>query len=37
MLQDLLYSGRLRRGDRLLCLIPESSRFSIYYAHLTVV
>ena len=26
-----------QRGDRLLCYIPESSRFSIYYMHLTVV
>jgi 3-oxoacyl-[acyl-carrier-protein] synthase-3 len=37
MLDEMLYSGRLRRGDRLLCLVPESSRFSIYYIHLTVV
>jgi 3-oxoacyl-[acyl-carrier-protein] synthase-3 len=37
MLEELLYSGRLKRGDRLLCLIPESSRFSIYYMCLTVV
>jgi 3-oxoacyl-[acyl-carrier-protein] synthase-3 len=37
ILEELLYSGKLRRGDRLLCLIPESSRFSIYYVHLTVV
>ena len=37
MLEEMLYSGRLRRGDRLLCLIPESSRFSIYYIHLTAV
>jgi 3-oxoacyl-[acyl-carrier-protein] synthase III len=37
MLEELLYSGKLRRGDRLLCLVPESSRFSIYYIHLTVV
>lgn len=37
LLEELLYSGRLKRGDRLLCYIPESSRFSIYYMHLTVV
>lgn len=37
LLEGLLYSGRLQRGDRVLCYIPESSRFSIYYAHLTVV
>jgi len=37
ILEDLFYSGRLNRGDRLLCYIPESSRFSVYYMHLTVV
>lgn len=37
LLDELFYSGRLRRGDRLLCYVPESSRFSIYYIHLTVV
>jgi 3-oxoacyl-[acyl-carrier-protein] synthase-3 len=37
LLKDLFYSNRLRKGDRLLCYIPESSRFSIYYMHLTVV
>jgi 3-oxoacyl-[acyl-carrier-protein] synthase-3 len=37
ILEDLFYSGKLKKGDRLLCYIPESSRFSIYYMHLTVV
>ncbi len=37
LLEELFYSNRLRKGDRLLCYIPESSRFSIYYMHLTVV
>jgi 3-oxoacyl-[acyl-carrier-protein] synthase-3 len=37
MLEELLYSGKLRKGDRLLCYIPESSRFTVYYMHLTVV
>jgi 3-oxoacyl-[acyl-carrier-protein] synthase III len=37
LLEELMYSNRLQRGDRLLCYIPESSRFSIYYMHLTVV
>lgn len=37
ILEELFYSGRLKKGDRLLCLIPESSRFSVYYMHLTVV
>lgn len=37
MLEELMYSGKLKRGDRLLCLVPESSRFYICYMHLTVV
>ncbi len=36
-MEELLYSGKLKRGDTLLCYIPESARFSIYYMHLTVV
>ncbi len=36
IIEELLYSGRLRRGDRLLCYIPESARFSFCYMHLTV-
>ena len=37
IMEELLYSGQLRKGDRLLCYIPESARFSVYYMHLTVV
>lgn len=37
MLEELFHSGRLRRGDRLFCMIPESSRFSIAYMLLTAV
>jgi 3-oxoacyl-[acyl-carrier-protein] synthase-3 len=37
MLEELLYSGRLKKGDRVLCFVPESSRFTIYFMHLTVV
>jgi 3-oxoacyl-[acyl-carrier-protein] synthase-3 len=37
ILEELFHSGRLRTGDRLLCFIPESGRFSICYMHLTVV
>ncbi len=37
ILEELLYSGRLKKGDRLLCYIPESARFSIGYMVLTVV
>lgn len=37
MIEELMYSGKLKKGDRLLCLIPESGRFSMCYMHLTVV
>jgi 3-oxoacyl-[acyl-carrier-protein] synthase-3 len=37
MLDALFRSGTLRAGDRLLCYIPESGRFSTAFMHLTVV
>ncbi len=37
MLDELVRSGRLNRGERLLCFIPESGRFTSAYLHLTVV
>jgi 3-oxoacyl-[acyl-carrier-protein] synthase III len=37
MLEDLLYSGKLKRGQRILCFVPESARFFVYYMLLTVV
>ena len=37
ILEELMYSGKLKKGDRLLCYVPESARFSVYYMHLTVV
>ncbi|HET9122766.1 MAG TPA: beta-ketoacyl-ACP synthase III [Acidiferrobacteraceae bacterium] len=37
ILEELFYSGRIRPGDRILCLVPESARFSACYAHLTAV
>jgi 3-oxoacyl-[acyl-carrier-protein] synthase-3 len=37
ILEELFYSGRLKPGDRLLCAIPESARFSFCSMHLTVV
>ena len=36
IMEELLYSGRLKKGDRLLCAVPESARFSFCYMHLTV-
>lgn len=37
MLDELFNSGRLTKGDRILCFIPESGRFSVCYMLLTVV
>ena len=37
MLDELLRSGRLYQGQRLLCYIPESGRFTSAWLHLTVV
>jgi 3-oxoacyl-[acyl-carrier-protein] synthase-3 len=37
MLEELLYSGRLKKGDRLLVMVPESARFTYAYMYLTVV
>lgn len=37
MLEELLYSGKLKKGDKILIMIPESARFLYAYVHLTVV
>ena len=37
MLDELLQSGRLNCGDRLLCFVPESGRFTGSLMHLTAV
>jgi len=37
MLEELFHSGRLRSGEKLLCYIPESGRFSTAFMHLSVV
>lgn len=37
ILEELFKSGRLKKGEKILCFIPESGRFSIGYLHLTVV
>jgi 3-oxoacyl-[acyl-carrier-protein] synthase-3 len=36
MLAELFHSGRLERGQRILCYIPESGRFSTAFMALTV-
>jgi 3-oxoacyl-[acyl-carrier-protein] synthase III len=37
MLEELAHSGRLKSGERLLCFVPESGRFSVGFMSLTVV
>jgi 3-oxoacyl-[acyl-carrier-protein] synthase-3 len=37
MLEELFHSGKLKKGEKLLCFIPESGRFSVAYMLLTVV
>jgi 3-oxoacyl-[acyl-carrier-protein] synthase-3 len=37
MLDELIRSGRVERGQRLLCWVPESGRFSAGFIHLTAV
>lgn len=37
MIDDLFKSGHLQSGQKLLCYIPESGRFSVSYMLLTVV
>ncbi len=36
MLEELVHSNRLKKGDKILCFIPESGRFSVAYMLLTV-
>ncbi len=37
MLEELFHSGKLKTGDKLLCYIPESGRFSTAFMQLEVV
>ncbi|WP_329806455.1 beta-ketoacyl-ACP synthase III [Flavobacterium facile] len=36
MLEELMNSGKLNKGDKILLSVPESGRFSYSYAYLTV-
>lgn len=36
MVDELFHSGRLKKGEKILLLVPESGRFSYMYALLTV-
>lgn len=37
MIEELYRSGKLKKGDRILVMVPESARFSYAYLYLTVV
>lgn len=37
MLEELFYSGKLKKGDHLLVMVPESARFTYGYMYLTAV
>jgi 3-oxoacyl-[acyl-carrier-protein] synthase-3 len=37
ILDEFLTSGRAQPGDRVLCFVPESARFTMCFMHLTVV
>jgi 3-oxoacyl-[acyl-carrier-protein] synthase-3 len=36
MLEELMYSGKLKHGDKILCMVPESGRFVTSFMQLTV-
>jgi 3-oxoacyl-[acyl-carrier-protein] synthase-3 len=37
MIDEIFNSGSLQPGEKILCYIPESGRFSVAYLMLTVV
>jgi 3-oxoacyl-[acyl-carrier-protein] synthase-3 len=37
MLEELFHSGKLKKGDRILVMVPESARFTYAYMYLTAV
>jgi 3-oxoacyl-[acyl-carrier-protein] synthase-3 len=37
MLEELMSSGKVQLGQRILCIVPESSRMNFGFAHFTVV
>jgi 3-oxoacyl-[acyl-carrier-protein] synthase III len=37
MLEEMFNSGKLKKGDTLLMMVPESARFNYAYVHLTAV
>lgn len=37
MLEELMHSGKLKEGQKILCMVPESGKFSTSFMQLTVV
>jgi 3-oxoacyl-[acyl-carrier-protein] synthase-3 len=37
MLEEIMYSNKLKKGQHILVMVPESARFSYCYCMLTVV
>lgn len=37
LLDELMYSDKLKKGDKILCMVPESGRFVTSFMQLTVV
>jgi 3-oxoacyl-[acyl-carrier-protein] synthase-3 len=37
IMDELFHSGNLKKGEKILLMVPESGRFSYAYAYLTVV
>ncbi len=37
MLEELFHSGKLKKGNKILCMTPESARFSYVYSMMTIV
>lgn len=37
MLEELMHSDKMKKGDRILVMVPESARFTYAYIYLTVV
>jgi 3-oxoacyl-[acyl-carrier-protein] synthase III len=37
IMEEIFHSGRIKRGDKILCFIPESGRFSMCFMMLTAV
>jgi 3-oxoacyl-[acyl-carrier-protein] synthase-3 len=37
MLEEAYRTGKFKKGDRVVLMVPESGRFSVAFAHLTVV